>query len=116
MIQDNNKVERVILQEESSGGNNYEKWSAGLKADEITTFQGNAIYLQDPSQREIWMQQVFEDPAPKKVAFSFNSPTKYGMERSNTSPYQTPTKGNAVLLHHNNISISAIQSTYGKHL
>ena len=41
------------------------------------------------------MQQVFENPAPKKIAFTFQSPTKYGIERSNHSPYQTPTKGGA---------------------
>jgi len=93
MIQDNNKMGRVILREDDQGGNNYEMWEAGIRADEITIFQENAIYLHEPSQRDEWMKDVFENPAPKKTAFTFQSPTKY--ERNNNSPYQTPTKGAA---------------------
>ena len=38
MIQDNNKMGRVILREDDHGANNYEIWEASIKADEITTF------------------------------------------------------------------------------
>ena len=92
MIHDNNKMGRVILREDDIGGNNYEVWEASIRADEISTFQDNAIYIQEPSQRDKWMQQVFDNPTPKKMAFTFQSPTKYGIERSPHSPYQTPTK------------------------
>jgi len=90
MVQDNNKMGRVILREDDQGGNNYEMWEAGIRADEITIFQENAIYLNEPSQRDEWMKEVFENPAPKKTAFTFQSPVKY-----DRSPYQTPTKAAA---------------------
>jgi len=90
MVQDN-KMGRVILREDDQGANNYEMWEAGIRADEITNFQENALYLHEPSQRDQWMQEVFDNPAPKKTAFTFQSPTKF--ERSYNSPYQTPIKG-----------------------